>query len=93
MPRESSHFGWWDGTALQPMEATELYRGDFIGLRALNDGGRLLRIHAPGRHMQFGLRWFAGSIVRPFLAVPAADAPSTAGSATGDAAGDARKAV
>lgn len=39
VPRESSHFGFFNGSALLAMEETELYQQDWIGLRALDEGG------------------------------------------------------
>jgi hypothetical protein len=36
------------------MEGTELYKEDRIGLRELDEEGRLFRLHLPGLHMQVG---------------------------------------
>ena len=74
VPKESSHFGFWNGTALVPLrESAELYgEDDRLGLRQLDEGGRLELVHAPGmRHMHFSLAWFTDSVVRPYLAVVA----------------------
>lgn len=53
------------------MEETALYREDWIGLRELQEGGRLVRDRCPGQHMQFGLDWFGEHVVHMYLAVPA----------------------
>ena len=74
VPKESSHFGFFDGEVLLPMEATELYTEDRIGLRALHEAGRLELKHAPGFHMQFTLDWFSKNVLWPHLAVPVEDA-------------------
>lgn len=51
------------------MEDTELYQEDILGLRALQEGGRLVRESAPGFHMQFKLRWFGEVVVKRYVAV------------------------
>ncbi len=53
------------------MEETALYQEDWIGLRQLQEGGRLVRAHCPGFHMQFTLDWFEEHVVRKYLVVPA----------------------
>lgn len=79
VPKESAHFGFFNGSALLGMRDTQLYRQDWIGLRALDEAGRLTLVHAPGRHMRFTLDWFEEQVVRPWLAVPAEDAWTAAG--------------
>lgn len=69
VPRESSQFGFFDGEKLLTMEDTELYQEDILGLRALQEGGRLVRESAPGFHMQFKLRWFGEVVVKRYVAV------------------------
>jgi palmitoyl-protein thioesterase len=69
VPRESSHFGEYDGEELRSMEETGLYTEDRIGLRELNDRGRLYLEHAPGFHMQFSLEWFVEEVVGAWLVV------------------------
>jgi palmitoyl-protein thioesterase len=84
VPRESAHFGFYNGTALLALADTELYREDWIGLRALDEGGRLHLEHCPGAHMQFSLAWFEQAVVLPYLAVRgAAGGTAAAGSAAG----------
>lgn len=72
VPKESSHFGVYSAAAARMllMEETTLYQQDRIGLRALNDSGRLVRETVPGRHMQFSLAWFRREVVHRWLAVP-----------------------
>eukprot|EP00192_Tetraselmis_astigmatica_P013340 CAMPEP_0117672658 /NCGR_PEP_ID=MMETSP0804-20121206/14026_1 /TAXON_ID=1074897 /ORGANISM="Tetraselmis astigmatica, Strain CCMP880" /LENGTH=335 /DNA_ID=CAMNT_0005481283 /DNA_START=30 /DNA_END=1038 /DNA_ORIENTATION=+ len=68
VPRDSAWFSWWgdDGTMVG-MEDTPLYKEDWIGLRALDEAGRVERMDCEGEHMQFGLDWFVENIVSPFL--------------------------
>jgi hypothetical protein len=79
VPKESAWFAWFDGEALVPMERSALYVEDRIGLRELDEGGRLVLAHAPGFHMQFSLEWFGEHVVWPHLAVPAAAGPAGGG--------------
>ncbi|PRW45157.1 Palmitoyl- thioesterase 1 [Chlorella sorokiniana] len=78
VPRESSHFGFYNGSQLLTMNETELYQQDWIGLKELQESGRLELAHCPGRHMQFSLEWFARNVVRPYLAVPSPAAAAAA---------------
>ena len=71
VPKESSHFGFFNGTTLLRLQNTPLYQQDWIGLRSLDEAGHLALLHAPGRHMQFSLQWFVQNVVHPYLAVPA----------------------
>ena len=67
VPRDSSWFGFDNGTAVLPMELTPLYINDTIGLRALDERGDVLRLECPGAHMQFSLDWFDENVVKRFL--------------------------
>ncbi|KAL4448301.1 hypothetical protein ABPG75_005520 [Micractinium tetrahymenae] len=73
VPKESAHFGFFNGSALLAMRDTPLYQQDWIGLKALDEADRLTMLHTPGRHMRFSLDWFEQHVVRPWLAVPAAE--------------------
>ena len=61
-----------------PLEGTDLWAEDRIGLRQLAESGRLELKSAPGFHMQFTLEWFTEHVVWPHLAVPAASAGAAA---------------
>uniref|UniRef100_A0A1D1ZX72 Palmitoyl-protein thioesterase 1 n=1 Tax=Auxenochlorella protothecoides TaxID=3075 RepID=A0A1D1ZX72_AUXPR len=73
VPRESSQFGFYNGTHTESMEETAAYRDDRLGLRTLNESGRLTLANCPGFHMQFTLDWFEQHVL-PHVAVPVADA-------------------
>ncbi|XP_022159495.1 palmitoyl-protein thioesterase 1-like [Momordica charantia] len=68
-PRESSWFGYYkDGSLknLLPADETQLYKEDWIGLKILNESGRVKRLKVPGNHAEAtdkDLREF----VAPFL--------------------------
>ena len=69
VPKESSQFGFFDGTRLVPLRESTLYTEDRLGLRALDESGRLVLDSSPGFHMQFTLDWFGKHVVLPYLAV------------------------
>jgi palmitoyl-protein thioesterase len=48
---------------------TELYKRDWIGLRQLDQDGRLELREVPGGHMHFTLDWFDEEIVDKYLRV------------------------
>ncbi|KAK9829239.1 hypothetical protein WJX72_004713 [[Myrmecia] bisecta] len=75
IPRDSAWFGFFDGQQLLPMEQTPLYKDDWIGLRALDESGRLQLGEVPGKHMQFSWDWFMEHVVQPYLAEPVESLP------------------
>jgi len=72
VPRDSAWFadlrvGPGGGLKAVPARESDLYREDWIGLRALDEKGALLFEEAPGGHMQFGVDWFVDRVVRRHL--------------------------
>jgi len=54
-PKESEWFGWYDerdGKTIVPLNATRLYREDWIGLRQLDQAGKLQLLSVDGNHLQ-----------------------------------------
>merc|ERR1712210_192359 len=69
VPAESSHFGFFapgQVEAVQSLQETQLYQEDFIGLKTLDEAGKLTFHQIPGGHMTFDYNWIAENIV-PFL--------------------------
>ena len=68
VPRDSSWFSVFDAeqNRVVPLQETALYKEDWIGLKELEQTGRLTFLTAPGDHMHFGKEWFADNIY-PFL--------------------------
>jgi palmitoyl-protein thioesterase len=66
-PKDSSWFGFYNGTALVPLREQPLYSEDWLGLRALDQAGRLAMDAWPGGHMQFSLSWFEQQVVDKYL--------------------------
>ena len=56
-----------------PLEESELYEQDWIGLRGLREAGRLHLLSKPGRHLSFNRSYFTRSIVEPYLNAPVLD--------------------
>lgn len=69
VPKESAHFGFFDGEKLISLVESKLYIEDRLGLRQLDESGRLVLAHAPGFHMQFSLDWFFINVVKQYLLV------------------------
>ncbi|CAG5117433.1 unnamed protein product [Candidula unifasciata] len=66
-PKESEWFGFYiegQGKALYNMTESKLYQQDLLGLKELNESGRLTLLEAPGDHLQFTDAWFEANILR-----------------------------
>ena len=69
VPKESSHFGFYDGRQLLSMEQTDLYVEDRIGLKTLHEANKLVLEHAPGFHMRFSYEWFYENVAQKYALV------------------------
>jgi palmitoyl-protein thioesterase len=67
VPRDSAWFSAQHGAALVPLQQQALYADDMLGLRALDEAGRLVFAECPGAHMQISLDWFSDNVIAPFL--------------------------
>lgn len=70
VPRESSLFGFYapgQTKNIVPLENSPLYLEDRIGLRKLDDTGRLHQIKVPGDHLQYKMSWFIDKIASVYL--------------------------
>lgn len=64
IPSESSWFGYYNNESkILTMEETELYQNDKLGLRQMNDEGKLIRIESPLEHLQLDESWFRENII------------------------------
>lgn len=70
-PKESSHFGFWNGTRLLAAKETPQYT--LLGLDRLSENDALVLSYAPGRHMHISADWFVENVVLPHLKVPLDD--------------------
>eukprot|EP01125_Pyxidicula_operculata_P009634 TRINITY_DN3161_c2_g1_i1.p1 TRINITY_DN3161_c2_g1~~TRINITY_DN3161_c2_g1_i1.p1 ORF type:complete len:298 (+),score=47.91 TRINITY_DN3161_c2_g1_i1:119-1012(+) len=70
VPRESAWFGFYQDGNLNniiPFNMTRLYQQDLIGIKTLDQAGKLKFDSAPGNHMQFSLDWFGAHVIGPYL--------------------------
>jgi palmitoyl-protein thioesterase len=70
VPRESSWFGWYkegQGTEVLPMNATKLYTEDRIGLKQMNDQGKLHFLTIDADHLQMSEDFFISEIINKYL--------------------------
>ena len=73
VPKDSAWFGAFrEGTRVAdndvvPLRESRLYLEDWLGLRALDESGRLVMFDCPGQHMAFGDDWFVANVFEPHL--------------------------
>jgi len=69
-PRESSHFEFYvpgQADVLQPLRETPLYTEDRIGLKTLDEAGKLHFLSVEGNHLEFSRDWFIQEIINVYL--------------------------
>ncbi|KAL3319804.1 Palmitoyl-protein thioesterase 1 [Cichlidogyrus casuarinus] len=69
VPRESEHFGYFhydDLSKIYNVSDSPLYKEDQLGLKSLDESGRLHLLSVDGDHLQFNLTWFKSNII-PFF--------------------------
>jgi len=69
-PRESSHFEFYtpgQADVILPLRESPLYTEDRIGLKALDEAGRLVFMSIEGNHLEFSRQWFIDEIVNVYL--------------------------
>lgn len=59
-------FGYYNGTHVQTLEEQAIYQEDWIGLKALNERGDLVRQTLPGSHVEFAIGAIADAAA-PYL--------------------------
>jgi len=71
VPRESSQHGFWawagDKKTIVPMEESDGYKGDWIGLKTLDEAGKLHKSSFVGEHIRFNSSYW-DTVVLPHLA-------------------------
>lgn len=82
VPRDSAWFSFFDGGQVVPLRQQPLYTEDWIGLKALDEAGRLQMEDVDGVHMQFSLDWFDDNVIQQYL-LPAPSAGRPQGSRGG----------
>merc|ERR1711970_1518338 len=69
IPKETSHFETYvpgQEREVLPLRESALYQEDYIGLKTLDEQGKLHFYSVPGHHVQFDYAWVAENII-PFL--------------------------
>ena len=69
-PKESEHFEFYaPGQAenILPLRESPIYLEDRIGLRALDESGRLHFLEVEGDHLQFSRQWFIDEIIHVYF--------------------------
>lgn len=67
VPNESAWFGHYSQQGYEyPMESTDLYTQDKLGLQALVASGQLVRLVSPGDHIIIDPVWFTQNIIPYF---------------------------
>jgi len=69
-PRESSHFEFYEegsGKTKVPLRDSPLYTEDRLGLKTLDEAGKLVTLDCPGDHLQFTDAWFTENIIHPYF--------------------------
>jgi palmitoyl-protein thioesterase len=56
VPRDSAWFSWFDGKRIVPLKEQMLWYEDRLGLKELDESGRLWFKSLPGQHMQFSFK-------------------------------------
>ncbi|KAL3082604.1 hypothetical protein niasHT_038193 [Heterodera trifolii] len=70
VPKETAWFGFYadnDTQTIVPMEQTEIYKQDRIGLKTLNESNRLHFLTFNGEHLQIPTDLFISEIVEKYL--------------------------
>jgi len=69
-PKESEWFEFYapgQENVIVSLKESPLYKEDWIGLKTLDEAGKLKFISVEGDHLQFNLKWFQQNIVTPYL--------------------------
>ncbi|KAJ2943685.1 hypothetical protein O0L34_g16798 [Tuta absoluta] len=70
-PRETEWFGFYkpgQSKKLQTLQQSDLYIKDRLGLKRMDQAGKLIFLSQPGDHLQFNQTWFQDTIIKPYLA-------------------------
>ncbi len=69
-PRGSEHFEFYapgQDEVILPLKESPIYTEDWIGLRALDEAGRLIFLETPGDHLEVSTEWLIENIIRKYF--------------------------
>lgn len=70
IPNSSTWFGFYGADRNEfPIEETSTYQRDRIGLKVLDESGKLFFLLSPGEHLELHESWFEENVI-PFLKKP-----------------------
>jgi len=70
VPRESAHFGFYaagQDKEVVPMNETKIYTEDYIGLKTLDEAGKIAFLVSEGDHLQFSIQWLIDNVIDVYL--------------------------
>ncbi|KAL0131562.1 hypothetical protein PUN28_002833 [Cardiocondyla obscurior] len=69
-PVETEWFGFYkpgQAKEVQKLQQSVLYQQDWLGLRAMENAGKVQYLSLPGDHLQFTAEWFIENIIKKYL--------------------------
>lgn len=69
-PRESEFFGFYktgQGKEIETLQESALYKEDWLGLKEMDQAGKLHFFEVPGDHLQIDEEWFKKTIIEQYL--------------------------
>ena len=69
-PKESEHFEYYapgQAKEILPLRESPIYTEDRIGLKTMDEAGKLHFFSVEGNHLHFTREWFTENIINPFL--------------------------
>lgn len=69
-PRETEWFGFYapgQAKKLLTLQQSAIYKQDRLGLKKMDEAGKLVFLSQPGDHLRFTEEWFIESVLKPYL--------------------------
>ncbi|XP_072947415.1 palmitoyl-protein thioesterase 1 [Epargyreus clarus] len=69
-PKETEWFGFYapgQANKIITLQESDLYVQDRLGLKWMNEAGKLVFLSTPGQHLSFSEEWFQRNIIKPYL--------------------------
>ena len=69
-PRASEWFEFFEpnqAVKILPLNESRIYQEDWIGLKTLDNEGKLIFLESEGNHLQFSKEFFIEKIIKPYL--------------------------
>merc|ERR1711988_1670012 len=70
MKNETSHFEFYapgQDKEIVPLRESPIYLEDWIGLRTLDEAGKLILLEIPGDHLQVSTEWLISEIIQKYF--------------------------